>query len=136
LVGELRRLDLAEDSDAFDAALVSWRVEMPRNPPAWLLTTARRRATDRLRRARPCSFASSRCSSSMPVRPTRTSMCPTTSASSATSASHCSASAALPRSRRRRDNRIPAALRNAVGWAGNDVERRHLARRMERWQRD
>ncbi|MEJ7719375.1 MAG: hypothetical protein WKF58_02530 [Ilumatobacteraceae bacterium] len=41
-----------------------------------------------------------------------------------------------PRSRRRRDNRIPAALRNAVGWAGNDVERRHLARRMERWQRD
>ncbi|WP_229798100.1 RNA polymerase sigma factor [Planomonospora parontospora] len=51
LTAELRDLDLAEESlqDAFAAAVAAWPPE-PGNPPAWLLTTARRRALDRLRR--------------------------------------------------------------------------------------
>ncbi|MFE2984961.1 RNA polymerase sigma factor [Streptomyces sp. NPDC059262] len=45
--------DLAEDcaQDAFAAALTTWaRDGVPRSPGAWLTTTARNRATDRLRR--------------------------------------------------------------------------------------
>jgi len=45
--------DLAEDSaaDAFAIALERWRRDgVPRNPGAWLTTTARNRATDRIRR--------------------------------------------------------------------------------------
>lgn len=52
LVGQYRRLDLAEDalSDAFEAAARHWPADgVPGNPPAWLLTAARRRAVDRLR---------------------------------------------------------------------------------------
>ena len=52
LVGQYRRLDLAEDalSDAFEAATRHWPAGgVPANPPAWLLTAARRRAVDRLR---------------------------------------------------------------------------------------
>ena len=52
LVGQYRRLDLAEDalSDAFEAAARRWPADgVPTNPPAWLLTAARRRAVDRLR---------------------------------------------------------------------------------------
>lgn len=52
LVGRFRRLDLAEDSlaDAFEAAARTWGADgIPTNPAAWLLTTARRRALDRLR---------------------------------------------------------------------------------------
>jgi RNA polymerase sigma-70 factor, ECF subfamily len=52
LVGQYRRLDLAEDalSDAFEAAARHWPADgVPANPPAWLLTAARRRAVDRLR---------------------------------------------------------------------------------------
>ncbi|GAA3155060.1 sigma-70 family RNA polymerase sigma factor [Planomonospora alba] len=51
LTAELRDLDLAEESlqDAFAAAVAAWPPE-PDNPPAWLLTTARRRALSRLRR--------------------------------------------------------------------------------------
>lgn len=48
-------LDLAEEvaADAIEAALVHWpRDGVPRRPGAWLLTTARRRAVDRLRRDR------------------------------------------------------------------------------------
>ena len=46
--------ELAEEcaQDAFAQALVSWRRDgVPRNPGAWLTTTARNRAFDRLRRA-------------------------------------------------------------------------------------
>ena len=48
-------LELAEDAvqDAFAIALERWPDEgMPRNPGAWLVTTARNRAIDRIRRDR------------------------------------------------------------------------------------
>jgi RNA polymerase sigma-70 factor (ECF subfamily) len=52
LVAQYRRLDLAEDglADAFEAAARTWPGSgVPDNRPAWLLTAARRRITDRLR---------------------------------------------------------------------------------------
>src|SRR4051794_40993562 len=52
LVAQYRRLDLAEDglADAFEAAARTWPGDgVPANPPAWLLTAARRRIVDRLR---------------------------------------------------------------------------------------
>ena len=52
LVAQFRRLDLAEDGlgDAFAVATEAWRRDgTPDNPPAWLLTAARRRIYDRLR---------------------------------------------------------------------------------------
>ncbi len=55
LVKALRDLDLAEESlhDAMIAAVVQWpREGVPRTPRAWLLSVARRRAIDRLRRAK------------------------------------------------------------------------------------
>ncbi len=47
-------LELAEDAlqDACIAALGSWTEKIPRNPAAWLTTTARRKAVDRIRRTR------------------------------------------------------------------------------------
>jgi RNA polymerase sigma-70 factor, ECF subfamily len=53
LVRQFGDLDLAEDaaSDAIEAALERWPVDgVPATPVAWLLTTARRKAVDRLRR--------------------------------------------------------------------------------------
>ncbi|MFE6760564.1 RNA polymerase sigma factor [Streptomyces sp. NPDC057684] len=53
LIGMTGDWDLAEDcaQDAFTAALTTWtRDGVPRRPGAWLTTTARNRATDRLRR--------------------------------------------------------------------------------------
>lgn len=53
LIGLTRDWDLAEDcaQDAFAAALATWaRDGVPERPGAWLTTTARNRATDRLRR--------------------------------------------------------------------------------------
>jgi len=53
LLAELRDLDLAEDAfaDAIAAALERWPEDgVPRRPGAWLLTAARRKALDRLRR--------------------------------------------------------------------------------------
>ena len=52
LARELRDLDLAEDAlqEAFSAASRAWGESPPRNPAAWLLTAARRRAIDELRR--------------------------------------------------------------------------------------
>ena len=46
-------LDLAEEvtSEAIEAALTRWPVDgVPPNPGGWLMTTARRKAVDRLRR--------------------------------------------------------------------------------------
>lgn len=54
LIRQLGDFDLAEDAlqDAISDALVSWRRDgPPRNGAAWLLTAARRRAIDRIRRA-------------------------------------------------------------------------------------
>ena len=54
LIGLTGDWDLAEDcaQEAFATALATWpRDGVPRRPGAWLTTTARNRATDRLRRA-------------------------------------------------------------------------------------
>ena len=53
LIGQLRDFELAEDAlqDALVNALERWGIDgVPRNPGVWLLTVARRRAVDRLRR--------------------------------------------------------------------------------------
>ena len=53
LISSLGDFTLAEDAlqDALVTALQSWPAEgLPRNPPAWLTTIARRKAIDRLRR--------------------------------------------------------------------------------------
>src|SRR5215469_4517037 len=53
LITALRDFELAEDAlqDAVVMALQQWPVEgIPRNPSAWLMTVARRKAIDRLRR--------------------------------------------------------------------------------------
>src|SRR5512138_1285128 len=54
LISQLGDFTLAEDAlqDALVNALERWTVDgVPRNPGAWLVTVARRRAIDRLRRA-------------------------------------------------------------------------------------
>ncbi len=58
----VRDLDAAEEvvQDAFAQALAHWpAMGIPERPGAWLLTTARRRALDRLRRARRADAAAS-----------------------------------------------------------------------------
>ena len=55
LIRILGDFDLAEEAvqEAFVAALERWpRDGVPANPGAWIMTTARHRAIDRLRRAR------------------------------------------------------------------------------------
>ena len=54
LIAVVKDFDLAEDAvqDAFVAAATAWKVTgIPDNPAGWLVTTARRKAVDRLRRA-------------------------------------------------------------------------------------
>jgi len=54
LIAVVKDFDLAEDAvqDAFVAATTTWAVTgIPDNPAGWLVTTARRKAVDRLRRA-------------------------------------------------------------------------------------
>ena len=54
LIGTFRDFELAEEvmQEAFVTALESWTVDgIPTNPAAWITTTARRKAIDRLRRA-------------------------------------------------------------------------------------
>src|SRR5437588_277844 len=55
LIRHVGDFQLAEDAvqDAFAAAIAPWpRAGVPSNPGAWITVTARRRAIDRLRRAR------------------------------------------------------------------------------------
>ena len=55
LISNLRDFDLAEEAlqEAFIAALEHWRIAgIPRNPGAWITTTASRKAIDRIRRDR------------------------------------------------------------------------------------
>ncbi|MCB1247172.1 MAG: RNA polymerase sigma factor [Acidimicrobiia bacterium] len=54
LIGYTGDIQLAEDAlqDACVAALGAWRSGVPTNPAAWLTTTARRKAIDRVRRAK------------------------------------------------------------------------------------
>nr|WP_300052796.1 DUF6596 domain-containing protein [uncultured Nocardioides sp.] len=52
LLAQFRRLDLVEDAlgDAVEAASRTWPADgVPANPPAWLMTAARRRVLDKLR---------------------------------------------------------------------------------------
>jgi RNA polymerase sigma-70 factor (ECF subfamily) len=54
LIGIVKDFDLAEDAlqDAFAAAAATWPQDgVPMNPAGWLVTTARRKVVDRLRRA-------------------------------------------------------------------------------------
>src|SRR5215471_6189123 len=54
LISSVRDFELAEDAlqDAMLVALERWPVDgVPRNPSAWVTTTARNKAIDRLRRA-------------------------------------------------------------------------------------
>src|SRR5579864_2002439 len=54
LISSIRDFELAEDAlqDAMLVALERWPVDgVPRNPSAWITTTARNKAIDRLRRA-------------------------------------------------------------------------------------
>ena len=58
LVGLLGDIELAEDAaqEAFALAAERWpREGEPDNPTGWLITTARNRATDRIRRNRRCA---------------------------------------------------------------------------------
>ena len=52
LARRYRSLDIAEEAagEAFLAAIEHWRGELPPNPGGWLMTTATRRAIDRVRR--------------------------------------------------------------------------------------
>src|SRR5258705_10011593 len=53
LIGLTRNWDLAEEcaQEAFALALTAWRRDgIPRQPGAWLITAARNRAIDRIRR--------------------------------------------------------------------------------------
>ena len=54
LINALKDMDLAEDclQDAYESALLHWHKNgTPRNPQAWLFTTAKHKALDKLRRA-------------------------------------------------------------------------------------
>src|SRR6187397_504833 len=54
LISQLGDFTLAEDAlqDALVNALERWKIDgVPRNPGAWMLTVAKRRAIDRLRRS-------------------------------------------------------------------------------------
>ena len=55
LVKTLHDIQLAEDSlqDAVEAAITTWQERgLPKSPAGWLITTARRKAIDRIRRAK------------------------------------------------------------------------------------
>lgn len=102
LVRQFGDLDLAEDvaSEAVEAALERWPVDgVPATPVAWLLTAARRKAVDRLRRdkayAARLAIMQVEAQQLVPAAPERR---PTTSP---TNGCACSSPAATPRCRLR-----------------------------------
>ena len=104
LVRQFGDLDLAEDvaSDAIEAALERWPVDgVPATPVAWLLTTARRKAVDRLRRdkayAARLAIMQVEARQHVPAAPASRRV----RATSPTSGSACSSPAATPRCRSR-----------------------------------
>ena len=83
LVRAFGDIDLAEDGvqDAFAVAAVRWREDgLPPSPAGWIITTARRRILDRLRReaSRDDRQAQRPRCSSMPKRSKRNPPCQTT----------------------------------------------------------
>jgi RNA polymerase sigma-70 factor (ECF subfamily) len=75
LIGWLGDLELAEEAlqDAFLAALQHWPQDgTPHKPGAWLTTTARRKAIDRLRRSQPASLEQERLETLPPTQLTVT----------------------------------------------------------------
>ena len=72
LIRQYGDFDLAEDAlqDAFLAALDRWAADgTPDNPGAWITTTARRKAIDRLRRRQTQSNHMARCNTNLTGRP-------------------------------------------------------------------
>jgi len=66
LVRAFGDIDVAEEAvqDAFTAAVARWPTTgLPPSPAGWIITTARNKAIDRIRR----NVASSSCASSMPT---------------------------------------------------------------------
>ena len=97
LVRRFGDLDLAEEvaSEAVEAALVRWPVDgVPSRPGAWLLTTARRKAVDRLRRDQ--AYAARLAVLQVDADRTRPPRRRTPAASSRTSGSSCSSPAPIP----------------------------------------
>ena len=103
LVRQFGDLDLAEEvaADAIEAALQRWPVDgVPTRPAAWLLTTARRRAIDVLRRNR--SYATRLALLQVEAEPVRAAAAEPSSRgdrTSRTSGCGCSSPAATRRSR-------------------------------------
>ncbi|MEM7029986.1 MAG: RNA polymerase sigma factor [Chloroflexota bacterium] len=59
LIDQLHDFELAEEAlqDAFEAAMVTWpKTKIPQRPGAWLTTTAKNKAIDRIRHHRTLSF--------------------------------------------------------------------------------
>ncbi len=72
LIGWLGDFDLAEEAvqDAFLAAIEHWPGDgIPNKPGAWLTTTARRKAIDRIRRQRPSDVAPEELEAVLPAPP-------------------------------------------------------------------
>ena len=72
LIGWLGDFDLAEEAvqDAFLAALEHWPGDgIPNKPGAWLTTTARRKAIDRIRRQRPSDIDPEKLEAVLPAPP-------------------------------------------------------------------
>src|SRR5215207_9894152 len=72
LIGWLGDLELAEEAvqDAFVAALEHWgHSGVPQKPGAWLTTTARRKAIDRLRHSRAAAIAPHALQTLLPAQP-------------------------------------------------------------------
>ena len=108
LAARIGDVGLAADAvqDAFVEAIEHWRDTPPPNPGGWLATTARRKAIDRLRRARAGQEKLAL------LAATETSSGPDTAKTPGRRTTNCSAwssPAAIPRCRASRRSRSPCA---------------------------